>query len=122
MLRKLTVFHRGGLVLWSSDDPENNQNEENNNNDNNDNDLSSSPLLLNELIQNVLLLDRNIDNYQHDTYTLKWSYENKFNLIFVAVYFSFQKLLRIDGLLTVIKNEFIKAFGNVLLFLNPSNR
>lgn len=98
MISKLTVFHRGGAVLWTSDE---------------DSDIGPSPV--NCLVQNVLLSDRSgQDSMSHDSFTLKWTFANKLHLVFVAVYFRFQKLLYIDHLLQTVKNEFIKKFEDSL--------
>merc|ERR1711879_795060 len=70
---------------------------------------------INRLIQSVLLSDKSAsDSMVHDAFTLKWSFENKFNLVFVAVFYSFQKLLYIDELLDMVKREFIRMFDSAL--------
>jgi len=76
---------------------------------------SSSYIAINKLIQTVLLSDKTAaDSMIHDAFTLKWSFANNLNLVFVAVYFSFQKLLYVDDLLETIKKEFIKMFEDSL--------
>ena len=135
MISKVTVFHRGGAVLWTSDDDSNNKNNGNeitpisedpspsisglNINPTQglitDEGPSSSYLAINKLIQTVLLSDKSgQDSMIYDSFTLKWTFENNLNLVFVAVYFSFQKLLYVDDFLETVKNEFIKMFSDSL--------
>ena len=47
----------------------------------------------------------------NDSYTIKWTFANELDLVFVAIYFSFQKLLKVDDFLKLCKNEFLKMFG-----------
>ncbi len=112
MISKVTVFHRGGAVLWTSDD-----------------DATASPgdsgavsdapssaeamqFAVNRLIQSVLLSDKSAsDSMVHDAFTLKWSFANNLNLVFVAVFYSFQKLLYVDDFLEMVKREFVKMFA-----------
>ena len=132
------VFHRGGAVLWTSDDDGST-----NNNDITPNEPSLTPqnqqedkptisginsiatsgddtgyksyFAINKLIQTVLLSDKSAsDSMIYDSFTLKWTFENNLNLVFVAVYFSFQKLLYVDDFLQTVKNEFIKMFNDTL--------
>ena len=140
MISKVTVFHRGGAVLWTSDDDSNNKNNTNEITPNGESTISGDPspsisglntnttqglatdegssssyLAINKLIQTVLLSDKSgQDSMIYDSFTLKWTFENNLNLVFVAVYFSFQKLLYVDDFLETVKNEFIKSFNDSL--------
>ena len=49
-----------------------------------------------------------------DQYTLKWTFDNNFNLVFVAVYFSMKKLLHIDDFLEMVKQNFVNEFKDIL--------
>eukprot|EP00483_Globobulimina_turgida_P005870 UN05880 len=116
MISKVAVFHRGGAVLWrsgsgSGSDVSDGSDEED---DDDINDMSSYNAI-NKLIQSILLSDKSAsDSMIYDSLTLKWTFTNNFDLVFVAVYFSFQKLLYVDDLLQTLKNEFIKMFNQSL--------
>merc|ERR1712113_822332 len=75
----------------------------------------ASYLAINKLIQTILLSDKTAsDAMVYDSFTLKWTFANNLNLVFVAVYFSFQKLLYVDDFLETVKDEFIKMFNDTL--------
>merc|ERR1712154_306103 len=75
----------------------------------------SSYFAINKLIQTQLLSDKTgSDSMIYDSFTLKWTFANNLNLVFVAVYFSFQKLLYVDDFLETVKDEFIKMFNDSL--------
>eukprot|EP01084_Bolivina_argentea_P059581 108827_1 len=113
MISNLTVVHCGGAVLWRS----NKTNHE-------DNDVSYDAV--NKLIQTVLLSDQTATNsMKHESFTLKWTFANDLDLIFIAVYFSFTKLLHVDKFLKFVKDAFIKMYAKVLkggiMNLSPQN-
>ena len=97
MVFEVRIIDRGGFVLWSAtNDP-------------------SYTKPINCLLQDVLMKDRiGSDSITQDDYTLKWTLANDLKLVFVAVYFSFQKLLYVDALLKSVKQEFIKMFESSL--------
>ena len=117
MISKLAVFHRGGAVLWRSDEGEDTNNATND-------DKTSTPssdtslasyFAINKLIQTILLSDKTAsDSMVYDSFTLKWTFANNLNLVFVAVYFSFQKLLYVDDFLDTVKAKFIEMFNDSL--------
>lgn len=121
MISKVTVFHRGGAVLWTSDeesastaDPADTpkQTPTDSMTDTRASSAVAMQLAINRLIQTVLLSDKSAsDSMVHDAFTLKWSFENKFNLVFVAVFYSFQKLLFVDEFLEMVNREFIRMFA-----------
>merc|ERR1719420_2767853 len=75
----------------------------------------SSYIAINKLIQTVLLSDKaGSDSMVHDAFTLKWTFANDVDLVFFAVYFSFQKLLHVADLLHTLKAEFVKMFHDSL--------
>eukprot|EP01083_Nonionella_stella_P158343 515294_1 len=120
MISKVAVFHRGGAVLWRSDN-ENTEMDSGSTLDastdtpSNYNSSSSSYLAINKLIQTVLLSDKTAsDSLVHDSFTLKWTFSNNLDLVFVAIYFSFQKLLYIDDYLETVKQKFIEMFQDTL--------
>ena len=120
MISKVAVFHRGGAVLWTSD--EDSVSTEGS-------DAVSDPLsvgnaetrtssaeamqfAVNRLIQSVLLSDKSAsDSMVHDAFTLKWTFANNLKLVFVAVFYSFQKLLYVDAFLEMVNREFVKMFA-----------
>ncbi len=49
-------------------------------------------------------------SFSQGNHTLKWAFDNDFELIFVAVYLNISKMFYIDNLLEVVKKEFIAMF------------
>jgi signal recognition particle receptor subunit alpha len=98
MLDEVAVFTRGGVVLWSrklvsalSDDP------------------------VRRLVSEVLLLDKAGESSFHvNEYTLKWSFANELNLVFVVVYLNFSSVFPVDALLDEFKNSFVSMFADLL--------
>eukprot|EP01084_Bolivina_argentea_P059580 108825_1 len=123
MISKVAVFHRGGAVLWRSDDENETQTPTAGGDNNNNNDPYLS---INKLIQTVLLSDKTASDHMiYDSFTLKWTFANDLDLIFIAVYFSFTKLLHVDKFLKFVKDAFIKMYAKVLkggiMNLSPQN-
>lgn len=99
MLEQLLIFTRGGLILWTCNEL--------------GNALKGSPI--DTLIRSCLLEERSGDtSYNYDapsaSYTLKWTFHNELNLVFVAVYQRIFHLLYVDDLLAMVKREFAEIY------------
>jgi signal recognition particle receptor subunit alpha len=101
MIDDFTIFHRSGLVLYH-----------NHNKSANVNPLQA----INSLITNVLLEERSANNqYSHDNkYTIKWSFHNELELVFVAIYLNLNNLLFMDDLLLQVNKEFSNLYEKQL--------
>ncbi|EGC29428.1 hypothetical protein DICPUDRAFT_51281 [Dictyostelium purpureum] len=67
MLDSFTILTKGGIVLWSKEFAK----------------IKGSPI--NTLIKKVLLEERSADtSFQIDSYSLKWTFANEFDLIFIV--------------------------------------
>ncbi|KAK5578032.1 hypothetical protein RB653_002983 [Dictyostelium firmibasis] len=99
-----TILTKGGIVLWSKEFAK----------------IKGSPI--NSLIKKVLLEERSAEtSFQIDSYSLKWTFSNEFDLIFVVVYQKIFTLLYIEELLTTVKKRFIKMYKDLLLTLKESS-
>lgn len=101
MLEQLLIFTRGGLILWTCNEL--------------GNALKGSPI--DTLIRSCLLEERSgaaSYNYsdQGAAYTLKWTFHNELNLVFVAVYQRILHLLYVDDLLAMVKREFSEIYDS----------
>eukprot|EP01125_Pyxidicula_operculata_P015188 TRINITY_DN5135_c0_g1_i1.p1 TRINITY_DN5135_c0_g1~~TRINITY_DN5135_c0_g1_i1.p1 ORF type:complete len:629 (-),score=176.59 TRINITY_DN5135_c0_g1_i1:47-1933(-) len=98
MIEHITIFTKSGFVLWSYSYAT----------------LSGNPV--NELINQVLMEERNQDSFSDSSYTMKWNQANEYELFFAVVYSkTFQSfLLYIDELLNVVKDNFCDTFKNQL--------
>lgn len=99
MLEQLLIFTRGGLILWTCSEV--------------GNALKGSPI--DTLIRSCLLEERSgAALYNYDApgaaYTLKWTFHNELNLVFVAVYQKIFHLLYVDDLLAMVKREFSEIY------------
>lgn len=99
MLEQLLIFTRGGLILWTCSEV--------------GNALKGSPI--DTLIRSCLLEERSgAASYNYDApgaaYTLKWTFHNELNLVFVAVYQKIFHLLYVDDLLAMVKREFSEIY------------
>ncbi|CAA7397939.1 unnamed protein product [Spirodela intermedia] len=101
MLEELLIFTRGGLILWTCKEL--------------GNALKGSPI--DTLIRSCLLEERSADaSYDYEApsagaaYTLKWTFHNELNLVFVAVYQRILRLLYVDDLLAAVKREFAAIY------------
>ncbi|KAN0004397.1 hypothetical protein ACTFIZ_010548 [Dictyostelium cf. discoideum] len=104
MLDSFTILTKGGIVLWSKEFAK----------------IKGSPI--NSLIKKVLLEERSAEtSFQIDSYSLKWTFSNEFDLIFVVVYQKIFTLLYIEELLTTVKKRFIKMYKDLLLKLKESS-
>lgn len=94
MLDYFTIFNKRGIVLFSY--PQGKK-------------LPGTPV--DRLVKDVLLEERSGENsYSLDNYSLKWTFANEFDLIFVAVYQKIFTLLYIDELLDLVKQKFVELF------------
>lgn len=95
MIDLFTVFHRGGVVLYERQ-------------------LQAVPgHPVDSLISNVLLEERvgGAQSYRHEEkYTVKWTFANDLDLVFVAVYLNLTNLLYLDDLLVAAKDKFCSLF------------
>jgi len=104
MIDLLTIFHRGGAVLYTRQ-------------------LAPIPgQPVDALINNVLLEERAGQNsYRHEEkYTVKWCLDNQLELVFVAVYLNLTNLLYIDDLLQAVKEKFTAMFKDAIKAVEPS--
>lgn len=101
MIDLLTIFHRGGAVLYTRS-------------------LSPVPgCPVDNLISSVLLEERAGQlrtGFRHDDkYTVKWSLANDLDLVFVAVYLNLTNLLYMDDLLSAVRDRFCSMFREAVL-------
>eukprot|EP00026_Physarum_polycephalum_P005169 Phypoly_transcript_05199.p1 GENE.Phypoly_transcript_05199~~Phypoly_transcript_05199.p1 ORF type:complete len:609 (+),score=172.80 Phypoly_transcript_05199:71-1897(+) len=98
MLDYFTIFNKRGIVLFSYPQAKK---------------LPGAPV--DRLIKDVLLEERSGENsYSLDSYALKWTFANEFDLIFVAVYQKIFTLLYIDELLELVKQRFCELFQTLI--------
>eukprot|EP00808_Paulinella_micropora_P004924 g50970.t1 len=103
MLEGLTIFHRGGIVLWQWVREE----------------LEASHV--NALIGNVLLEEKGSSTgYTHGEYAFKWTFKNDLQLVFVAVYMKQFTLFYVNELLDSVKARFCKLFKGEIPLLLPA--
>ncbi|GBC03987.1 hypothetical protein RclHR1_05440005 [Rhizophagus clarus] len=97
MLDFFTILTKGGIVLWSKSFTR----------------ITSSPV--NSLIGDVLIEERAGENcYIKDSYSLKWTFANELDLIFVAAYQKILQLAYIEELLATVKKFFCDKFANLI--------
>jgi len=97
MLDHFTIFTKGGIVLWS----------------NNETKLKGNPV--DNLVRSVLLEERGGQNYStSDNYSMKWTFANEFDLLFVVVYQKILSLLYLEELLEHVKRKFCERFNEML--------
>jgi hypothetical protein len=98
MLSTFSIFHRGGAVLFTKQLEEDTQ------------DVDHKKPIDN-LVQNVLLEERQgLTSFSQPPYTLKWTFENSVDLVFVAVYLNLTPLFYLDDFLEKVKNEFVEMY------------
>ncbi|KAF9174425.1 hypothetical protein BGX21_005070 [Mortierella sp. AD011] len=101
MLDFFTIATKGGLVLWSKAYGP----------------AQSSPI--NSLIQEILIEERSSTQiYYKDNYSIKWTFVNDLDLIFVAVYPKALGLTYIDTLLKAASTQFSELYGDRILRKN----
>ncbi|KAH9842844.1 P-loop containing nucleoside triphosphate hydrolase protein [Rhodofomes roseus] len=100
MLDLCSISHKGGLVLWSrSFTPAASQS------------VASSASPVNSLIREALIEGRTAENkYEKDGYSVKWTFVNDLELIFVVAYQRILQLTYVDELLAALKTLFVKLF------------
>ncbi|GAM19573.1 hypothetical protein SAMD00019534_027480, partial [Acytostelium subglobosum LB1] len=104
MIDNFTILTKGGIVLWSIEWAR----------------LKGHPI--NNLIKTVLVQERSADaSYQSDNYTLKWTFANEVDLIFVVVYQKILTLMYIEDLLSIVKRKFIKLYKDTLVSIKNSS-
>ena len=99
MIDLLTIFHRGGAVLYTRS-------------------LAPVPgAPVDNLIGSVLLEERTgLSSFRHeDKYTVKWAFANELDLVFVAVYLNLSNLLYMDELLSGLRDRFTALFREAAL-------
>ena len=90
MIDQFSIFHRGGGVLWERTLTS----------------MTVSPV--DSLIRSVLLEERSAStSFRADRYSVKWTFANDLELVFVAVYLNVANLLYIDQLLDKVKESFV---------------
>ncbi|KAF8299286.1 P-loop containing nucleoside triphosphate hydrolase protein [Clavulina sp. PMI_390] len=100
MLDHCSIFHKGGIVLWSR---------------------SFTPAAaslgtsaaspVNSLVREALIEGRNTDNsYEKDGYSIKWTFVNDLELIFVVAYQRILQLTYAEDLLAAIKSVFLTLY------------
>lgn len=104
MIDLFTVFHRGGAVLYTKQL----------------NPVSGHPV--DALISHILLEERvGQTSYRHEEkYTVKWTFANEFDLVFVAVYLNLTNLLYLDDLLAACRDRFCSMFRDAIKAVEPS--
>ncbi|EFA77080.1 signal recognition particle receptor alpha subunit [Heterostelium album PN500] len=104
MIDNFTILTKGGIVLLSIEWAR----------------LKGHPI--NNLIRKVLVQERGSEtSFQSDNYTLKWTFANEVDLIFVVVYQKILSLMYIDELLNVVKRKFVKMYKDVLVSIKNSS-
>ncbi|RKP24862.1 signal recognition particle, alpha subunit, N-terminal-domain-containing protein [Syncephalis pseudoplumigaleata] len=97
MLDHVTIFTRGGIVLWSSSFSS----------------LQGDPV--NDLVREVLVEERTGQRaFEHGAYTVHWALANELNLVFVAVYQKILQLAYVEDLLASVRRAFTEMFADIL--------
>ena len=100
MIDLFAVVHRGGARLWSTELTT----------------IEGAPV--DDLIQNVLLEERHVSSHTWNDYTLKWTFDNQLDLVFIAVYLNFSHILHVAELLESVKTAFSAQFKNQIAALD----
>jgi signal recognition particle receptor subunit alpha len=100
MLDLFTVLTSGGIVLFQRSQASS----------------SSAPVyLVDRLISDVFMQGRSSNKeYAKDGYTVKWTFVNELELIFVAAYQKMLELTWVDELLSAVKRMFVKSYADSL--------
>ncbi|PWN54062.1 P-loop containing nucleoside triphosphate hydrolase protein [Violaceomyces palustris] len=111
MLDHFTIFTRNGLVMWSKSFTPALTNQSNS---------SSHPV--NALIKQAFLEQRTSEaKFDKDGYTLRWTFANEIELVFVVVYQRILQLSYIDELLETVKNLFTELFTPIAKLLKETS-
>jgi signal recognition particle receptor subunit alpha len=103
MIDLLTIFHRGGAVLFTRS-------------------LAPVPgAPVDALISGVLLEERaGGSSFRHGgKYTVKWALCNELELVFVAAYLNLTNLLYLDELLAAVRDKFVDMFREAIKNVEP---
>ncbi|KAF8337491.1 uncharacterized protein EI90DRAFT_3118935 [Cantharellus anzutake] len=105
MLDHCSIFHKGGIVLWSrSFTPAAAS----------ISTSASSPI--NSLVREALIEGRTTDDsYEKDGYAIKWSFVNDLELIFVVTYQRILQLTYAEDLLAALKTVFLSLYEPFLV-------
>jgi signal recognition particle receptor subunit alpha len=95
MIEFFAIFSKGGLLLWYFSEGKN---------------LFKGTI--NELIANVLLLERTVATYNHDGMTVKYKLDNELDLVVLMIYQSIIKLSYADHLLSEVQLRFRDMYKN----------
>ncbi|OQS05924.1 signal recognition particle receptor subunit alpha [Thraustotheca clavata] len=102
MLDHVSIFSQSGAVLWSRSLCK----------------LRGNPV--DALVKTVLLEERTgRKEFNYDAYQMRWTLENKLNLVLVVVYQKVLQLLYVDELLERLKNEVVAQFQDEILTRTP---
>ncbi|OQR83759.1 signal recognition particle receptor subunit alpha [Achlya hypogyna] len=102
MLDHVSIFSQSGTVLWSRSLCQ----------------LRGNPV--DELVKTVLLEERTgRKELNYDAYQMRWTLENKLNLVLVVVYQKVLQLLYVDELLERLKYEVVTQFQDEIRARSP---
>jgi signal recognition particle receptor subunit alpha len=102
MIELFTILTSGGIVLFRKSPLSSNL-------------PASSTYLIDQVISNIFIQDRlNELNYVKDGYTIKWTFANDLDLIFVAMYQTILELTWVNDFLAEIKKIFLKKYSDIL--------
>ncbi|KJE89365.1 GTP-binding protein-PA [Capsaspora owczarzaki ATCC 30864] len=98
MLELVTIFTRGGVVLWSRQSGA----------------VAVSPTVINALISSAFIEKRAVSDKQfvHDHFALKWAIVNELDLVFVVVHQKALQLNYVDELLSSMATSFVNTNGD----------
>jgi signal recognition particle receptor subunit alpha len=105
MIDFFSIFTKGGLVLWCTD-----------------NIFKPKAVpAINNLIRSIFMEGKSGSTKKFDchSHSLEWVFDNELDLIFVCVYQQFVNLLYIDALLKCVKERFVSLFNG--RFKSPIN-
>ncbi|RHY20767.1 hypothetical protein DYB36_011162, partial [Aphanomyces astaci] len=95
MLDHVSIFSQSGTVLWSRSMCK----------------LRGNPV--DQLVKTVLLEERlGRKEFNYESYQMRWSLENKLQLVLVVVYQKVLQLLYVDELLERLKREVVASFAD----------
>ncbi|KAG9014999.1 hypothetical protein FRB94_007071 [Tulasnella sp. JGI-2019a] len=105
MLDHCSISHKGGLVLWSRSFTPNASSL-----------AASSASPVNSLVRDALIEGRTTEEkYEKDGYSIKWTFMNDLELIFVVAYQQILQLTYVEDFLVAMKDVFVKLFAPFVL-------